>query len=246
MRFLIPSLILSLTIINAGAQQLKLRGIVADAASGGALQGVLIENRNSGTITASDAYGGYAVFVRKGDVLRFSLLGYTTKELAVFSDAEEQYERIPLDKQIVAIDTVVIRPGLSPYQKDSLRRGVIFGKKLAEKPAMLKFNKPHPLYGGTGSINAPISSLLQKKTKKYRRLKAFQDRFKKDEKQLFVDSRYTPVLVQELTGLHDDSLALFMNRYPLAYDYARSASDLELMMWIKYNYREWTGTKPEH
>lgn len=27
----------------------------------------------------------------------------------------------------------------------------------------------------------------------------------------------------------------------MAYDYARTASDLEIGMWIKFNYHQWTG-----
>jgi hypothetical protein len=30
-----------------------------------------------------------------------------------------------------------------------------------------------------------------------------------------------------------------MNAYPMDYDYARAATDLELKMWIRFHYREW-------
>jgi len=34
-------------------------------------------------------------------------------------------------------------------------------------------------------------------------------------------------------------MAEFMNQYPMDYDYARAASDLEIKMWIKYNYQDY-------
>lgn len=241
MRFLLPSLFLLLT-VSANAQQLK--GVVVDAASGEPLQKVLIENRNSGFVTTSGPSGTYAIGMHKGDVLRFSLLGYTVKELVIFSEVEEQYERIPLDKKEMLIDTVVIRPDLSPYQKDSLARGIIFGKKARQPTARFGLNKQGPQGGFGVLLNNPISAPYQRLSPKYKRLRAFQKRYRENEKQLFIDSRYTPALVQELTGLQGDTVAYFMNQYPMDYDYARAASDLELMLWIKHNYREWLQKPP--
>jgi hypothetical protein len=34
-----------------------------------------------------------------------------------------------------------------------------------------------------------------------------------------------------------------MYAYPMAYDFARTATDLELKMWIRDNYREWLKTQ---
>ncbi len=218
-----------------------LQGIIVDEESGEPLPKVWIHNLASGESAISGLTGSFSITAQKEDNLQFSLIGYTSKSLL---PASEQYLRVTLSKKRVAIDTIVIRPGLTPYQEDSLNRRAIYGKKVDEKPAKFKFNKPNRLYGGTSSFNAPVSSLFQKKTKKYKRLKAFQDRFKNSERQLFVDTRYTPALVQKLTGLQDDSLARFMNQYPMDYDYARAASDLELMMWIKHNYKEWLKQPP--
>jgi hypothetical protein len=56
--------------------------------------------------------------------------------------------------------------------------------------------------------------------------------------QKFIDTRYTPELVTKLTGYTGDTMILFMNTYPMDYSFARAASDLELKMWIRNNYKE--------
>lgn len=234
MRLLLFLVFVQLTAVAWGQQ---LKGLVVDRETGEPLAKAWIHGLSSGTNAFTDISGSFEIMVSQQDNLHVSLVGYEALDAVVTPG--QQYLKVSLAKKRVAMDTVVIRPGLTDYQQDSLERRAIYGKKVDEKPAKFGLRLPNATYGGTASFNAPISSIIQKRTKKYKRLKAFQDRFRKNEGQLFVDSRYTPVLVQELTGLKEDSLALFMSRYPMPYDFARQASQLELMMWVKYNYREW-------
>lgn len=88
-------------------------------------------------------------------------------------------------------------------------------------------------------IKAPISGFIEKRQKKYKRLKAFQKRYIETETQNFIDSRYSPVSVTQLTQLIGDSLITFMQAYPMPYSFARGASELEIKMWIRHNYKEW-------
>ncbi len=238
MRFLFLLWLLC-SVVSLSAQELE--GTVVDAATGEPLASVHIENRRSGTDTWSAGKGTYTIAVKSSDHIRFSLLGYISKEFVVGSDEATQYQRIPLEKYLQRIDTVVIRPGLSDYQRDSLEYRRLFGKKVAQEPAKFGLNKQGPPARFGVVFNNPISAPYQRLARKYKRLRAFQKRFKNQEKQSFVYTRYTPGVVHDLTGLTGDTLAAFMNTYPMPYDYARAASDLEIGMWIKDNYRQWTG-----
>ena len=42
-----------------------------------------------------------------------------------------------------------------------------------------------------------------------------------------------------MTGFTGDTIGHFMYAYPMPYEFARSASDLELKMWIRNNSKEW-------
>jgi hypothetical protein len=241
MRLMLIALIGFLLSSN-NASAIKLRGGFRDAQSGEPLNNVLIRNLNSNVVTYSDTSGNFSVTVSYGDSLSCSIVGYKNLIVHILSEEPEQHFFLKLNREILTIDTVVVR-SRTKYQEDSLANREIFGKKVDEKPAKFKRAKKDPLYGGSGSgmlnFDAPISSLIQKRTKKYKRLKAFQDRYKNDEKQLYADSRYTPELITALTGLANDSLSLFMKAFPVTYDFVRAASDLELKMWIRYNYRTW-------
>jgi len=88
-------------------------------------------------------------------------------------------------------------------------------------------------------VTGGITALAEKISRKYKRLKKFQKRYKATEKELFATARYTPELVKSLTALDDPQLTAFMQRYPVAPEFALAATSIEMDMWILYNYREW-------
>ena len=90
-----------------------------------------------------------------------------------------------------------------------------------------------------GAVFSPASALAEQFNKKSKQRARFQENFSKWESQKFVDTRYSSEMVQALTGLTGDTLAAFINAHPMPYDYARAATDLEIKMWVRYNYREW-------
>jgi hypothetical protein len=238
MRLMLITLVCFFLSLN-NAFAIKLSGTLSDAQSGESLNSVLIRNLNSGSVTYTDISGNFSIEANPGDSLLCSMVGYESRMVFITSKELEQHLLLKLSRKIIAIDTVVVR-SLTKYQQDSLANREIFGKKVDEKPA--KFGMVKWKYQEAGKplkFDAPISSLIQKRTKKYKRLKAFQDRYKQDEKQFYADSRYTPELVTNLTGLMNDSLVLFMKTFPVAYDFSRAATDLELKMWIKYNHKTW-------
>lgn len=241
---IIPVLIFSCCCTSPVLAQ-ELRGIVSDTESGELLNGARVENKSRKRFAFTDDRGAFSVYATPGDTLQFSLVGYLTRNMILHGTEPPAFRRITLSKDLIPIDTVVITPGLTPYQQDSLERRAVYGKKVDEQPAKFKLNKRHPLYGGSGegkvSFNAPISSFLQKRSRKYKRLKSFQDHFKADETQRYIDSRYSKAAVTSLTGLTGEQLDTFMQAYPISYDFARAATDLEIKMWIRYNYRVWSG-----
>lgn len=228
--------------LHIHARAFTIKGQVKDASSGEPMRAVIVLNLNTGNTVYSDTAGNFFLMGKTGDLLSIHSLGYAAVVRRLLPADETDVLVINLKREEIEIDTVVIK-SLTKYQQDSLERRDIYGTAVDKRPARFGLAKAHPLYGGgpQGALtfNAPITSLIQKRTKKYKRLKAFQDRFNNDEKQAYMDSRYTPDLVTELTGLTGDSLVLFMNAFPIPYDFLRVATELELKMQIKYNYRTW-------
>lgn len=211
-------------------------GIIADAQTGIPLYGVTIVNTATQVSTYSDEDGAFTISAKTGEEVAFSFLGYKDGRRNMPPTAGTLKVRIELEPSSIQLNEVVIRPDYTPYQIDSVRRHSTYQRALARQKS---------------NFMSPVSMLAEKVNGRSKQLYNFQKNFNKWENERYIDSRYTPELVTKLTGLRGDSIGQFMTAHPMPYDYARAASDVELMMWIRYNYRQWTGkpgpemTKPE-
>ncbi len=147
-------------------------------------------------------------------------------------DTPSQYE----------LGEVLVRPKYHQFQIDSAARMVIYHKVLGDvamKPRVT-------ISGGTSaglSMEGGISKLARIISGREKREKAFVRDFIDDQQYRFISLRYTPQLVEAMTGLAGDTASLFMAQNPMPYDYARTASDLEVKMWIRTQYRVWNAKK---
>lgn len=204
--------------------QYSMSGIIADMEDDTPLPGAAVTNLTRHTSTLADADGRYQIDAQRGDTLSFSYLGYYTLQILMPGSANH-YRYISLRKKLFSLDEIWIHPGLTPYQRDSIERRKIYSLDLDRKKE--------------SSAMSPVTLLAESISRKSRRRWRFQKNFTKWEEAKFIDTRYTPGLVSALTRLSGDSLAAFMNQFPMQKDFARTATDLELKMWIRYNYRIW-------
>lgn len=190
------------------------------------LRGVTVWNKSSGAHCLTDTLGNFSLSAHEGDVVRFSFVGF--KEQVFIMPKVEVY----LQKQVVLETNSTLlqefsfkRSRLGQYQLDSLGRRDLYKLPLGR-------SRPSP-------IASPVSAVAELFSKKAKRIYAFQQEFERGEKELFLDIKYPPTLVTKMTGLTGDSIHLFMQQYPIDYEFARSATDLEIKMWVRNNYKQW-------
>lgn len=219
---LITSLIL-FTLASYG--QIVWKGVVVDSASGKPLSAVRVENitLHQGDITDRD--GRFTISGDEDHYIVLSLIGYKNKVYRLQSTDHNQYTTIRLAQKPLALQNVTIHKEKTQYQIDSANRAEIYQDVFE--------------YERTKSVMSPVTSIYQKFSKKHRDIQALQNQIVDFEKQKFIDTRYSESLTKQLTKLDGEELIKFMQQYPMAYDYARAASDLEIKMWIKYNFQEY-------
>ena len=213
-----------------------LKGIVVDGETRQPLYPVnVVDNANSQS-TATNERGIYSLPARNGDVISFSFIGYHTIQRLATTDSSLRVELFPLS---IGLQEYILRPDYTPYQKDSAEMAMLYSTELNKKAVKPKVGADNGLV-----VNGLIGSAVQKMSKSYKQNKKFKENFKTDEEQKFIDTRYTHKLTSVLTGITGDSLAIFMNTYPMEYKFARAATDLELKMWIRGNYKDYMKPKP--
>ncbi len=208
--------------------QIKLSGVVKNN-SKEILASASIYNSTLKTGTFTDRAGKYVANAYIGDTLEISYLGYVSYEYIVPDNGATVIEKnITLNKKVNIAKGATVS-GLTAYQKDSLARVRLYTKALG--------------YEQETSLKSPISSLYQQYSKKYKDLRKFQEQFANLEQQKFIDTKYTYELVSSQTKLEGEDVAHFMNANPMEYEYARTASDLEIKMWIRTQYKKYIANK---
>jgi thiol:disulfide interchange protein len=203
----------------------KVRGIVYDSANHTVLNPVSIENIRTHQGCFSNAKGEFTIEAALGDYIVFTHVGYNRKVVSLKIMDKTDDLKIYMSTKTINLKSVTIKMGQTEYQKDSVKRSELY-KDAFE-------------YEQQKSVFSPVTSAYQKFSKKYKNLRKFQEQILDIEHQKFIDTRYTAELVHTLTKLEDDELAAFINQYPLDYDYARVATELEIKMWIKYNFLDY-------
>lgn len=187
---------------------------------------VTVVNTFTQKATLTDEHGLYVIPANQGDLISFSYIGYRTVEKTKPLSVIIATMNISMEQTDYLLDEFRIRPGmLSQYQIDSTERVAIY-------KVTLQRTHPNPVMN-------PASALAELFSQRAKRVYAFQKNFNAGEIEKFIDSRYSPDLVNRLTGLTGDSIGHFMYACQMPYDFARTATDLELKMWIRSNYKEW-------
>ncbi len=215
-----------LLMVSYASEAQTLQGVVTDAATGKPLYPVTVVNIYTRQSTLTDEHGLYVIPASQGNLVTFSYLGYRSVQKVKPISVIIATMNIAMEPTEYQLEEFRIKPGiLSRYQLDSQERVETYKLSLQRRP-------PNPFV-------SPVSAIAELFSKKAKRTYAFQQIFAEGEIEKFVDSRYTTDLVTRLTGLTGDSIGHFMYVYQMPYDFARTATDLELKMWIRSSYREW-------
>lgn len=121
------------------------------------------------------------------------------------------------------------------WQKDSAENRVIHRKRLGD--AVLK---PKVYFlGPMIVVDKPLTWLALKFSGKQKRYLKFKKELEAHETETLFALRYNAPLVRRLTGLDDSAAYVFIRENPMPRDFYDTATELELMQWVRDRYRGW-------
>jgi hypothetical protein len=213
-----------LLLIHAPVFALVWHGRIVDAETKQALQGVVVTNLVTKVQVLTNEQGQFDMVGNVGEKVSFVCPGYRIQTHLIIPIVEGI--RLNFSMRLMSNDLkefVFVKKYNTQYQIDSAERRSEQSRVLARQKS---------------SIGSPVSFLAERLSRKQRSIFKFQKDFVRMEADQFVDTRYSVAAVTSLTHLGGDTLAYFMQQYPMAYDYARNATALELKMWIRYNLKD--------
>lgn len=227
MKFILTSLFLFLA--HGIMAQITIKGTVVDSATGKTMANVRIQNLNTREGVSSNGNGSFEWKDKVGEYLVFSYIGYRNLVIQVKPEMDQTEQRFVMRYKPIQLKEVRVGPGPTEYQKDSMYRANMYEDAFT--------------YQQKKSVMSPVSTLYDAFSKKQKAFRHFHEQIIDLEKQKFIDTKYSKELVMTLTKSNEDDAMDFMKAYPMEFEYARTASELEIKMWIKFYYQEYQKGK---
>ena len=209
-----------------GFAQQELAGRVVKKGTTEILIGVTVINRNQQKSNRSDMGGNYKIPASPGDTILFSSAGYQPDTVIVSAYMFSESWLIDLSPNIVALPSVSVDE-VSNYQIDSLKRRDEYRFLLDKKHPVTLMNEKRP-GDGPGLSFSPLG-YYSKEERNKRRLKR---RLKQEEEDYYIDYKFPPARVAQLTRLKGDSLQLFLRLYRPSYAFCRKANSEDILLYI--------------
>lgn len=237
-RYAVALFIFMVPALQEAAAQVRLTGMVTDGDTRVGLPSVSIWNKRAKIGTVSNETGRYYIEAFPGDTIEFSMLSYV--KAYVIATGISTSQNIQLKRQIFGLQQVNIHGRI--YKRDSLAIRDEYEKYFGYKrPGAVDILKTLP----SNPITA-LSYLIPSKARK--RKEKFGEQLQYWEEEKHIDYRYNPELVARLTKLESPALDSFMLTHRPSYSFLLSATDYDLMLFIKQSYERYLrekGLKPK-
>ena len=226
-----------LIIGGAASAQYKVKGTVYDSSRVYRIEAVTVHT-TAGRLTMTDSMGRYQVAVAEKDSIWFSYLGKSTPKYAVLKMADINQFDIALRLKTDVMQEVRIRS--RSYKMDSIQNRKDYAKIFNyQKVSVGSMTSIGPNGAGI-DINELIRLFQFKKNKATLK---FQQRLLDQEREKYIDHRFSKALVRKLTSLDGNDLDSFMLKYRPSYEFAIAATEYDFQLYIKNAFEEFKTTK---
>jgi hypothetical protein len=225
----------------AGSQSLlaqyKVKGTVYDSSRLYAIELVTVQS-TGGKLTMTDSAGKYSIDVAEKDSVWFSFLGKPTPKYPVLKIADVTQFDIALRLKSDVMKEVKIKT--RSYKEDSLQNRRDYAKAFNfRRPSMETMTSV--ISSGVGFDVQEIIRLFQ--FRKNKSIALFRARLEQEERDKFIDKRFSKLLVKRLTGIKkEEELTSFMNKYRPTFEFTTGTSDYEFQYFIKIAFEEFKKT----
>jgi hypothetical protein len=216
-------LLLFVLVCHAGIAQVVIKGTVYDKQARYGVPHVSVLT-SSGVGTVTDTLGRYSIKVPNDDSIYFSYLGKMSSKFPVKRLPVDQPLDISLPVSVDSLPSVTVRQ--PSYRMDSIANRKEYQKVFDYDPVI--GSAPGSGFGLGIGLDAIFN------TRKFRRMEALKARLEREEREKYVDHRFSKALVRRITGLTTPALDSFMVEYRPGYDVLKTfETDYDYYSYIK-------------
>lgn len=231
----------SISLVSASlAQAQEVQGTIYDITQKIPLSGVSVLS-SAGTGTQTDSLGFYRIRVRSTDTIWFSYLGKATPKYPVKTVQNPAAFDISIQLSAVELPGVTVRK--PSYHFDSLQNRREYEKAFNYRKPGLRLStlSPNYPYGGVGVDLDELVNVFR--FRRNRNMKFLQGWLIREEKDKYIDHRFSKLFVKKLTFLEGEELESFMKYYRPEYEYVVLMNDAELGLYILECYDDYRNIR---
>ena len=218
--------------------QYKIRGTVYDSTLSYPIEAVSVLS-SSGHFAVTNKNGLYEIDVQEKDSIWFSYLNKATQKFPVLKIQNPLAFDISIQINIPVMKEVKIFP--KDYKRDSLQNRLDYAKVFNYQKPRLKTMTPQMGVGAGFDLDEIINMFRFKRNKS---IAAFQRRLLLDERDKFVDHRFSKALVRRLTQLDGAALDSFMLVFRPSYAFTQLTNDYDFQLYIKRSFNRYKKGLP--
>jgi hypothetical protein len=238
--------VLTVILLFCGRQvfgQVVITGTVYDHSQKFTMTGVSVLS-TAGTGTMTDSTGHYRLRLGAEDSIYFSYLGKSTLRFPAKEINANQSFDMALEVSIDSLPAAFVRG--NNYLLDSLQTRKDYAKVFGYNNSYLSSVKR----SGRGGMGVGFDIDLLFNAQENRRMEAFKDRLEWQEKENFVDHRFTKAIVRHVTGLEPPALDTFMKLYRPSQEFIQSCETTYeyykyIRQWCGYFMDDWNQRHPD-
>jgi hypothetical protein len=216
------------------AQERLVQGVVFDKDSKIRLARVFILNTQTQSGVYNNSKGEFKLTAQAGDELVAQLEGFRSDTIRVLGTGDFVFY---LRRNSIRLQEVVIKDSVKTPSKrlQEVKEEYKDIYRIGNSSDLLHTGGGNGL-GGVGLSIDALYSLFSRQGKNARNLQKTIDR---DFKDLVIDYRYSPALIQQVIGITGAKAKDFMQQYRPAYSFVLEANDYDMIRFIQESYRRY-------
>lgn len=230
------TIIILLSIMNIAANAQQISGVVMDAENNKYLADVLIINKRTQQYAYSSDSGYYRVRAERGDTIVYMAAAYHTMKRAAGAGSD----LVKLKRLSYSLDEVEILPELEKFEQEHKEMLHTYNKSFTDAK-----RKPTAFFSNGLVIGGLFTEAASRISGQKKKDKRFLETFNEIEEQKYIALRYNPEVVMSTVRTNYDSAVSFINANPMEVGFAKEATSLELLMWIRHHYNLWANNEKE-
>lgn len=234
-------LLLICVAFEVNAQSLTISGSVYDISGRRPIESVIVNSSNNRTVT--DSLGRYIITVKPNDSLSFSLFGKKTQKFPIDTVSDPHNFNVMI--HVAGYDLPEVRVRNSYYRLDSIQNRNDYAKYFNYQPPGLRLSNNQQLFGSGGlTVGFDLDEIINMfRFQRNRNLQFLKNRLLSQERDKYVDYRFTKRFVQKITRLEGEALTNFMTFSRPSYELLGVFNDLELGLYIQKKYAEYKKSR---